>query len=148
MMGYLDPDSPLPPSAQEGLMAGATRSSVVSEFKADAKTSTPLIARTASLTLLVKNLDAARGGLDAILARHHGYSAKLEIQEETPPRELTDSVRIPVAELSVAMAELRALGNVEKESQSGEEVTQQHTDLAARLTNARETEAQIGRAHV
>jgi hypothetical protein len=108
-----------------------------------ASTNAPLIARTASLTVIVKNLDAARRDLDAILTRHHGYSAKLTILEEAPPRGLTGSLRIPVAELESAMAEMRALGNVERESQSGEEVTQQHMDLVARLTNARETEARL-----
>lgn len=103
----------------------------------------PLIARTASLTVLVKNLGAARGGLDGILARHHGYPAKLTIMEETPPHGLTGSLRVPVSELESTIAEMRALGNVERESQSGEEVTQQHTDLTARLANARETEDRL-----
>lgn len=108
-----------------------------------ASTNAPLIARTASLTVLIKNLDVARGALDAILTRHHGYSATLTIQEEASPRNLTGSLRIPVGELQAAIAELRALGIVERESQSGEEVTQQHTDLVARLANAREEEARL-----
>lgn len=40
----------------------------------------------------------------------------------------------------MAVADLKTLGRVENESQSGEEITQQHTDLAARLKNSRETE--------
>jgi hypothetical protein len=40
----------------------------------------------------------------------------------------------------LAVADLKTLGRVENESQSGEEVTQQHTDLVARLKNSRETE--------
>ncbi|HKM85228.1 MAG TPA: DUF4349 domain-containing protein [Terriglobales bacterium] len=42
--------------------------------------------------------------------------------------------------LPLAVADLKTLGRVENESQSGEEVTSQHTDLVARLKNSRETE--------
>jgi hypothetical protein len=38
---------------------------------------------------------------------------------------------------------LKALGRVEAETQNGEEVTQQHADLLARLKNSRETEQRL-----
>lgn len=53
------------------------------------------------------------------------------------------SLRIPAPELAPALTELRALGRVQNESQSGEEVTQQHTDLVARLKNYRESEERL-----
>jgi hypothetical protein len=49
-------------------------------------------------------------------------------------------LRIPAPELASAIAELKSLGHIESESQNGEEVTQQHADLVARLRNSRETE--------
>jgi chromosome segregation ATPase len=45
--------------------------------------------------------------------------------------------------LQAALEAMRALGRVQTETQSGEEVTQQHADLVARLQNARETEARL-----
>ena len=157
-MAYMEPNSRLRQVEEQGIVAGIAGNSEVNAFKGTAASHAksemingqlsqpadgPLIARTASLTVLVKNLDAARGSLDGILARHRGYSAKLTIMEETPPRGLTGSLRVPVAELESAIAEIRALGNVERESQSGEEVTQQQADLTARLANARETEDRL-----
>jgi len=103
----------------------------------------PMIARTASLTILVKDLDSARSGMDAILIRHHGYSAELTISDEAPSRGLQGSLRIPASDMDAAVAELRAIGRVQREKQAGEEVTEQHTDLVARLANARETEARL-----
>ena len=41
------------------------------------------------------------------------------------------------------IAELKSLGHVENETQAGEEVTQQHADLVARLKNSRETEQRL-----
>jgi Domain of unknown function (DUF4349) len=104
----------------------------------------PLIARTVSLTLQVKDVGASRAQLDAILSRYRGYAAELNINTpENAPRSFSASLRIPAAALNAALEDLRKLGRVQIESQAGEEVTQQHTDLLARLTNARETEQRL-----
>jgi hypothetical protein len=101
----------------------------------------PMIARTVSLSMVVKDFPASRATLDILLARHHGYSAQLTVSTpENAARGLQASLRIPAPELSSAVADLKTLGRVENESQSGEEVTQQHTDLVARLKTSRETE--------
>jgi hypothetical protein len=104
----------------------------------------PMIARTVSLAIIVKNFDAARASLDSVLARHNGYSANLSVSTpEGAARSFQASLRIPAPQLSAALAELKALGHVENEAQSGEEVTQQHADLVARLKNSRETEQRL-----
>ena len=101
----------------------------------------PMIARTVSLAIVVKDFAASRSSVDTIVERHHGYSAQLNVTNpENAARALEGSLRVPAAELSGAVRDLRALGRVENESQSGEEVTRQHEDLVARLRNARETE--------
>jgi len=106
--------------------------------------SAPMIARTVSLSVVVKDFAAARTSLDHILARYHGYSAQLNVNTpENAARGLQASLRIPAPELASAIADLKALGRVENESQSGEEVTQQHADLVARLKNSRETEQRL-----
>jgi hypothetical protein len=105
---------------------------------------TPLIARTVSLFIVVRDFPAARATLDAILVRHQGYSAQLTVNtQEGSPRGLQDSLRIPAPQLAPALAELKSLGRVQTETQSGEEVTQQHADLVARLQNSRESEQRL-----
>ena len=104
----------------------------------------PMIARTVALTIVVRDFAASRANLDAILARHHGYAAQLTVNtEENAPRSFQASLRVPAPELSAALGELRGLGRVQVETQSGEEVTQQHADLLARLQNSRETEQRL-----
>jgi len=101
----------------------------------------PMIARTVSLSIVVKDFAASRSSLDVILTRHHGYPAQLGVSTpENAPRSLQASLRVPAPELSSAVGELKTLGRVENESQTGEDVTRQHVDLAIRLKNARETE--------
>ncbi len=99
-----------------------------------------MISRTAALAVTVPDFDKARGTLDNILKRHHGYFGELTVSAPTGAgRSLTATLRIPSNELETALAELRRLGKVETESQNGEEVTAQYVDLEARLTNARNT---------
>jgi Domain of unknown function (DUF4349)/Putative zinc-finger len=101
----------------------------------------PMIARTVSLSIVVKDFTASRSSLDAIVRRHHGYSAQLNVSTpEDAPRGLQASLRIPAPDLSATIGDLKTLGRIEGESQAGEEVTKQHTDLVARLKNARDTE--------
>jgi hypothetical protein len=101
----------------------------------------PMIARTVSLSIVVKDFTTSRSLLDSVLAKRHGYFAQLNINTpENSGRTLQASLRIPAPALASALADLRALGRVDNESQSGEEVSQQHTDLLARLKTSRETE--------
>jgi hypothetical protein len=124
--------------------AGKSSLSVDGQLNTDQESkvfSAPMIARTVSLSIVVKDFDASRSALDSILARHRGYSAQLSVSTpENAPRSLQASLRIPAPELSLAIAKLKTLGRVENESQSGEEVTQEHMDLLARLKTSRETE--------
>ncbi len=52
-------------------------------------------------------------------------------------------MRVPTDELDAILAELRKLGHLDEEKQAGEEVSQQHIDLEARLRNARNTEKRL-----
>jgi uncharacterized protein DUF4349 len=104
----------------------------------------PMIARTVSLSIVLKDFDAGRASLDTILARHNGYAASLNVSTpQGAARTLQASLRIPAPQLAAALSELKALGRVENENQNGEEVTQQHADLVARLKNSRETEQRL-----
>ena len=104
----------------------------------------PMIARTVSLSIIVKDISAARSALDSILLHYQGYSAQLTVNTElNSQRTVQASLRIPAPQLASALANLKSLGRVETETQSGEEVTQQHADLVARLQNSRETEQRL-----
>jgi hypothetical protein len=103
-----------------------------------------LIERTASLSITVKEMDAARTALEDIEKRHHGYFAELNTEGQSEAgRTLTASLRVPADELDATLIELRKLGHLDEEKQGGEEVSQQHVDLEARLKNARNTEKRL-----
>ena len=124
--------------------AGRPKTRAGDEAKLISSPSGPMVARTVSLSIAVKDFDAGRASLDAILARHNGYAASLNVSTpQGSARTLQGSLRIPAPQLAEAMSELKALGRVENETQNGEEVTQQHADLLARLKNSRETEQRL-----
>jgi chromosome segregation ATPase len=103
-----------------------------------------MIARTASVSLIVKDFGSVEASVKAIAQRHNGYIASLNsTSPQEAARSLTATLRIPSAQLESAIAELKQLGHVEQESQSGEEVTKEFTDRAARMKNARATEERL-----
>jgi len=104
----------------------------------------PMIARAASVSLIVKDFGPLEASVKAIAQRHNGYIASLNsTSPQDAARTLTATLRIPSAQLELAIAELKQLGRVEQESQSGEEVTKEFTDRAARMKNARATEERL-----
>src|SRR5262249_38065353 len=67
----------------------------------------PMIARTVSLSIVVKEFPTSRSALDSILARYRGYAAQLTVStNENAPRNLQASLRIPAPALSSAMSDL------------------------------------------
>ncbi len=104
----------------------------------------PMIIRTAQLRLITKEFDKARAQLEAILKRHRGYVGELKANDATGSgRTLTATLRVPSDQLDATLTEVKTLGRVESESQSGQDVTSQYVDLQARLANARNTEQRL-----
>jgi uncharacterized protein DUF4349 len=117
------------------------RAQVVSS---NAMAGAPMIARTAELTLTTNEFDKARASLEDVLKRHNGYLGQLNVNAPAGAgRTLDATLRIPADQRDAAIAEVKKLGRVEAESQTGEEVTAQYADLEARLSNARNTEQRL-----
>ena len=103
-----------------------------------------IIARTAELTLTTNEFDKSRLAIEEILKRHNGYLGQLNVNATTGSgRTLDATLKIPADQRDQAIAEIKKLGRVESESQTGEEVTAQYMDLEARLNNARNTEQRL-----
>ena len=104
----------------------------------------PMIVRTAQLSLTTTGFDRVRDRISEVLKRHQGYIGELNVSSPAgAARTLEATLRVPADQLEAAITELKSLGRVESESQSGEEVTAQYVDLEARLTNARNTEQRL-----
>ncbi|HEY4933305.1 MAG TPA: DUF4349 domain-containing protein [Terriglobales bacterium] len=126
---------PAPSSRADSVHSAVTFNSVAAK---------PMIARTAQLTLIVKDFDSSQKRLQDILQRHGGFVGEMATSApEGADRKFSATLRVPANQLDAAIADVKELGRVESESQSGEEVTAQYIDLQARLTNARNTEQRL-----
>ena len=104
----------------------------------------PLVVRTARLTIVASDFDAARGEIERTVQQMGGFIGQMEAQGAPgSPRRVTATLRIPAARLDEIIAALRRLGQVVGEAQDGEDVTQQSADLNTRLENARVSEKRL-----
>jgi hypothetical protein len=103
-----------------------------------------MVERRAQLVLTAADFEKARTALETIVRRHGGYTGALTVtSQNAAARTLDATLRVPADQLDAVLTELKGLGRVEEESQSGEEVTEQYVDLEARLANARNTENRL-----
>ena len=100
---------------------------------------TPMIAHAAELAVATKEFAHSRSAMEEILERHHGYAAKLRMVGQPASSMLTATLRVPSSEFTAAVNDLKALGSVEREEQTADEITQQRADIEARLVNAQST---------
>jgi len=111
--------------------------------RAKSPSSVPMIApverkviRTANVNLKVKSCDQTQGAVAAMVARFKGIMINSQVNRPADyAKSGTIVFRVPPADLDAVMVELRKLGEVESENVSGEDVTEQYVDLAARLSN-------------
>jgi len=105
----------------------------------------PQIAYSAELSVATKEFAHSRASLEEILERHHGYVAKLRMVGQPAGSVLSATLRVPSSEYRSALVELKGVGLVEHEEEAADEITQQHSELEARLVNAQNEEQRIRR---
>jgi len=104
-----------------------------------------MIVRTASVSLSTEKFDDMRAALERVAVERHGSVASLTLAGDPPnQRSMSATLRVPITEMDAALAGVRALGRVLQESQSSEDVTDAHRDLAIRISNAKIEEARLG----
>ena len=103
-----------------------------------------MIARTATISVEVADIAGVRERVQAIVARVNGFMGRLSLSSPVgQKRNGTFTLMVPTNSLDRVLAELRELGKVTHEQTDAEEITDQFTDLEARLRNARATERRL-----
>jgi hypothetical protein len=133
-----------------GVVGGAAAGAQVSTGGGDASQpaggadATQMMVRTATISLSTDKFDDIRAVLERVVTAHHGAVAALTASGDPPnQRSINATLRVPVAELDAALAAVRALGRVVQESQSSEDVTDAHRDLAIRISNSKIEEQRL-----
>jgi hypothetical protein len=104
----------------------------------------PMLVRTVSLTLRVRDVVGAMDSVATVAQRVHGFVGTARRWSESGSERATITVRVPAASLDATLVALRALAtHVDAESITADDVTRQAVDLAAQLTNLRATETEL-----
>jgi len=130
-----------PPAAAP---ATSTLGALAMKRAANAEEVRRLIAYNVAMAIEVKEFGPAKEKLLKAVEKSGGYVSEASAAE-TPgqPQRADYTLRVPAEKLPALLAELRALGRVQNEQLSTDEVTEQVVDLEARLRNARNTEQRL-----
>lgn len=103
----------------------------------------PRIAYSAELSVVTREFARSRASLEEILERHRGYTARLRMVGQPSGSVLSATLRVPSSEYRSALTEFKTVGVLEHEEEAADEITQQHSELEARLVNAQNEEQRI-----
>ena len=104
------------------------------------------IVRKASLVLGTQNFEAVRGRIASVIQDHQGRLEELQVvtASQGSGRTLLATVRVPAEQFDSTLAQLKALGNSEQESQTSSESSATESDrLDAKLASAQITEDRL-----
>lgn len=105
----------------------------------------PQLIKTATLQITVKSVATGIEQVKAIAQQQQGDL--LDLRDEIPTdgahRTASAQIRVPQAKLDAALQSLKALGSLDRQSITAEDVSTQLVDSQARLKNLRKTETTL-----
>jgi hypothetical protein len=102
------------------------------------------IVHSADIVLVVDEIKTTEKQLDELVQQFRGYFGNSEISEpKGQPRSARWVVRIPVDSLDSFLREVVKLGTPENRSTNSQDVTEEYTDLAARINSKKQLEKRI-----
>jgi len=103
-----------------------------------------MIIRTGDLTLVVGDTAVAAEQITSIVANLQGFVVNSNAWHEGKYTRARMMVKVPAQSFDAAMAQMKALANViEQESTSGQDVTEEYSDLDAQLVNLEAAEKEL-----
>lgn len=99
---------------------------------------------TADLRVEVQDFGKAVERIKSIVEAAGGFIANSSVDQSNDERRSGSvDLRVPKARFRDVMDDVKALGKVKHENLHGQDVTEEYTDLEARLSNAKQLEARI-----
>ncbi len=132
-----------------GKMADTSASALISQSRSASalpQGSQPQLIKTATLQITVKSVTTGIEQVKAIAQQQQGDL--LDLRDEIPTdsdshRTASAQIRVPQAKLDAALQSLKALGSLDRQSITAEDVSTQLIDSQARLKNLRKTETTL-----
>lgn len=140
------PQPAMPPVASDQLQSNAESAATGARANAPSAASAErMIVYNAQVTLEVQDADKASADIAAIASQNKGYVAGTNLSRDGRGQMRgTVTIRIPAESLDAAQKQIEAVGlKVLSRNKNSNDVTDQYTDLNARLTNLTATEADL-----
>ncbi len=103
-----------------------------------------MIVRTADLSLVVNDAEESVARIKDVVTELEGYVVDTRLWRDDGQLRGSITVRVPADSLETALSEFKALAvKVERESGGSQDVTEEYTDLSARLRNLEATEQEL-----
>lgn len=133
------------PTAAPALREATDKAGNLAQSQTVAPVTERMIVRTVHLGLEVSDTEKAVNDIGAIVSQYKGYIAATNLARDFKNRlRGTITIRVPAESLDAAQRQIKAAGlKVLNESSNANDVTDQYTDLNARLTNLTATEAEL-----
>jgi hypothetical protein len=101
---------------------------------------------SASVEVIVKDLEALRAEVERIVEERKGYVAKSDVSGESGSRRTaTWTLKVPAEKFRDTVAALAALGNTVRNSSDSQDVTEEFIDLQARIKNLKAEEETLNK---
>lgn len=101
------------------------------------------ITRKATLVMVVSNVTESYNQIQGIVNESGGYMQNADIHSSDGQMRSTLTLRVPAAKLEEILPALELLGQVEGKNISGQDVTEEYYDTAARKTNLESQEKRL-----
>jgi hypothetical protein len=102
------------------------------------------IIRTASINLEVDDYFIASTKVEAFAKKYGGYVSTSNARADQNNRKSgTVTIRVPELHFDAVLAELSLLGDIKSKNMGGQDVTEQHIDLQARVNNSQAHEKRL-----
>jgi len=102
-----------------------------------------LIIKTANLSIVVDDVPEAIASIMRFVQEQGGFVVESSIEEHLRAPQGSITVRVPADIFDRGIARMKEFGDVKSERVSGQDVTEEYTDLGSRLKNLQATEAQL-----
>lgn len=138
------PEAPVEKVVVGRAPAAAPSAGGASQDAASLPSGEQMIIRRANLELIVKDTEKAIAEISRIVAELQGYVADSNVYRVNEQLQATLTVRVPAKDLDKALSQFKALAvRVQRETTGTENVTEEYTDLEARLKNLELTEKEL-----